>query len=185
MRITELFNNGSFSVQEGRQYKIEDISFVDIRHRGGTGRAHTEKDGHGNRRTSYRCGVSTPIGDIEESVWYQVANALIEREGEAELFVQLKEWCKDHIAWVKTKDEIADYATELHVNRIFDDPEWVDFLPFNSKYRPEALVGVETISVRTKCCDEVGAITAAQLKKAYNIQVCCPCCGRFSTFDFV
>lgn len=183
MWTLETFDGISFSVLGGRRFNLADVSFADIRYRVGTGRAHTEKDGHGKKTCHYRVGVSTPIGDIEESVWYQVANALIEREGETELFSQLKDWVKDHIAWVRTKDEISQYAMRLHVNRIFDDPEWVDFLPFNKKYRPEALDGVETVFVKTECCALPGNVTAAQVKRAYDGLVCCPHCGRFSAFE--
>lgn len=185
MWTVETFDGRSFSVLEGRRYNLADISFSDIRHRGGTGRGHTEKDGQGKKSTYYRVGVNTPIGDIEERVWYQVGEALIEREGESELFSQMKDWCKDHIPWLRTKDEIVRYAIELHVNRIFDDPEWVDFLHFNRKYRPAALEGVETQKVRTACCNLEGVIPAAQLNRAFNGCVCCPHCGRFSAFQLV
>lgn len=179
----ERIENGSFPVEEGRRYQIEDVNFADIRWKSGTFRYSTEKKPDGTKITRTRSGVSTPIGDIEENVWYQVAKALIQRAGEEALFQQMKEWCKEQIGWLRTPKEVEHYAAELHVSRIFDNPEWVDFIPFNAKFRPDALVGVETVVVQTECCKKDGAVTRAQIENAYGGRVCCPYCGRFSEYS--
>lgn len=139
MRATDSLENGMFSVIEGQRYCVWDVSFSDIRWKCGTGRHYTEKKNAGNRVTHYRSGVETAIGDIEESVWYQVARAVIEREGELDLLNQLKQWCAEQICWLRNPREVEEYALKLHISRIFDNPRWVDFKEFNEKYRPEAL----------------------------------------------
>ena len=36
-------------------------------------------------------------------------------------------------------EDVYKRQLQLHVDRIFDHPRWVDFVPFNRQYRPEIL----------------------------------------------
>lgn len=116
-----------------------EITFADIRKKYGTGRAFTVRNSQGDKKTRYRNGCMTEIGDIEESVWQQVVRNLIIRENETELFRNLKRWAKDTRMPFRDDKELENYALELHAARIFDCPEWVGYVEFNEKYRPEIL----------------------------------------------
>lgn len=46
---------------------LDTVTFEQLRHRYGTGRSFTIKNSQGDKKTYYRHGVMTEIGDIEES----------------------------------------------------------------------------------------------------------------------
>lgn len=118
---------------------LAEIAFSSIKKRYGTGRAFTFRNSQGDKKTRYRNGCMTAIGDIEKSVWQQVVRELIIRESETELFKNLKCWLKDSKMVFRDDNELEDYALDLHATRIFDCPEWVGYVDFNTKYRPEIL----------------------------------------------
>ena len=131
------FSDSSVIVVDGRRFLVKDISFPDIRCHFTTGRS-IRKPGIGQCvNYEYRTGVMTDIGDIEESEWVALASYLIEREGEQELLNWMLEW-------YKSTDKRANrtYVLECHVARLFDDENWCDYVPFNTKYRPEKLKGI-------------------------------------------
>ena len=105
----------------------------------GTGRSFTTVNSQGEKKSHYRNGCMTAIGDIEESVWKQMVRQLIIRENETELFRNLKSWLKDSKMMFRDANELEDYTLELHAARIFDCNEWVGYVDFNTKYRPEIL----------------------------------------------
>lgn len=124
--------------------RIEDINLAEItfdciRKMYGTGRSFTTVNSQGEKKSHYRNGCMTAIGDIEESVWQQTVRQLIIRENETVLFRDLKCWLKDSKMIFRDENELEDYALELHAARIFDRTEWVDYVGFNTKYRPEIL----------------------------------------------
>ena len=106
---------------------------------------------------------------------------LIQEAGEEELFQQLLEWIRERILWLKTEKERENYALELHASRIFDKEEWVDFVPFNRKYRPDRLTSAGLVPVEADCCGKEFITTLAQIQNGIGT-VCCPYCGRFSNF---
>lgn len=118
---------------------LDEIAFSSVRKMYGTGRAFTFKNSQGDKKTRYRNGCMTAIGDIEKSVWQQVVRELILRENETELFRNLKRWLKDSKMIFRDENELEDYALDLHAARIFDRPEWVGYVDFNTKFRPEIL----------------------------------------------
>ncbi len=118
---------------------LAEITFSSIRKMYGTGRSFTITNSQGDKKTHYRNGCMTAIGDIEKSVWQQVVRELITRENETELFQNLKCWLKDSKMIFRDENELEDYALDLHATRIFDCPEWVDYVGFNTKYRFEIL----------------------------------------------
>ncbi len=118
----------------------ENVTFETLDWMHGTGRS--SKKGYGiHKKDVYRFGVATKIGDVERSVWYEAARRLIERRGEMELYNWLCEWLKDNGYYsCQDKAEREQYALQLHVCRIFDDKDWVDYERFNLKYRPEKII---------------------------------------------
>ena len=121
---------------------LDTVTFEQLRHMYGTGRSFTERNSQGDKKTHYRHGVMTEIGDIEVSVWMRVMEYIIKREDETGLYKNLCEWLKEtYVGWFKTNTELTRYALELHSIRIFDRKEWVCYIAFNQKYRPEILSG--------------------------------------------
>lgn len=167
---------------EARQ---EDITFENLEYKYGTGRAYTISGTGRDRVTGYRAGVQTKLGDIEISEWMDLIRGLIERSGEQKLNAALVEWLTEHNYCRASKSKITQKALELHSMRIFDNPSWVDFLPFNERYRPEALVGVEMVDVLPVCCEKWGRVTKRQVengRRASGSRVSCPICGRFTEY---
>jgi len=138
-----------------------------------------------NKVFKYRSGVMTEIGDIEISVWCKLAETLIASEGENELHRKLMEHLKERPnSMYRNLDEVRQHALQLHVMRIFDDPAWVDYIPFNRKYRPEAVSHKQFIHEITPCCQKTGEITSEQIRfDGTEKKTFCPHCGRFITFQ--
>lgn len=128
--------------------------------------------------------VKTRAGEIERQQWQSMVRELIRGAGEEELFLHLLEWTKENTPWLRTEREQQNYALELHVSRIFDDENWVGFVPFNRKYRQERLASAGLVSVTTECCGKECITTLTQLKNGNGV-VCCPFCGRFSKYKMM
>lgn len=104
-----------------------------------TGRAFLINDRGFEKKYGYRHGVTTPIGDIEENLWYELMKELIDQNGDTELFNQLLAWYQDSSVAGRTKKEKEHYVLECFSHRLFDCESWVDYVAFNQKHRPEAL----------------------------------------------
>lgn len=113
---------------------LDGLTFEKVSLKYGTGRSSTFNTPNG-KRTSYRHGVMTGIGDIEVSVWMQIVEYLIRKANEIELYNNLLEWVTDTLKWSENEVERKKYALELHAVRIFDNHEWVDYIAFNKKYQ--------------------------------------------------
>lgn len=160
-----------------------DIKFSDLRVHYETGRAYTIKlNGYG-KRTAYRNGKMTDIGDIESNKWCALMRELIHREKEDFLQADLTEWYHEYPA-LRDRKRLEEYTLELHAARVFDDEAWVDFVPFNRKYRPKVLEDIELIRVETMCCKKACQVTQRQIECAYDGKICCPYCGRYSEFAY-
>lgn len=164
----------------------EDLTFDNLSWRFGTGRAYVISGTGRDRVMGYRTGVQTKLGDIELGEWMDLMQKLIDLAGEQKLHADLVEWETEHNYCKAKKAEIAQRAMELHSNRIFDNPAWVDFIRFNTRYRPSALEGVETLTVFMSCCKQWGTVTKAQTENYRQSEryVCCPICGRFAHYDY-
>ena len=57
-------------------------------------------------------------------------------------------------------------ALQLHISRIFDNPRWVNFIPFNREYRPEVLEHASLVTVINECCGKPGEVTQEQIDGA-------------------
>ena len=158
---------------------MPDVSFADLRCRFQTGRSYVVSGTGRNRIYGYRTGVMCQHGDIERSDWIQMVKDLICRAGEQKLYEQLLQHLKDHNYAKESKAELEFKALELHVDRIFDNDLWVDFLKFNSKYRPEIVASTRLILIIPECCKKPGYLTQARYEDnaSYN---CCPHCGRWT-----
>lgn len=103
-----------------------------------TGRSITK--GYGRDKTStYRSGIQTKLGDIEQSQWQALMRDIIRRNGELELLDALIAWELEHTPWVHTQKEAEQRALESFTSRSFDNPNWSDYEAFNRKHRPDIL----------------------------------------------
>lgn len=163
---------------------IDQLSFKDIRWQYGV--FHPTSTGSGrDKQYSSWSGVQTSLGEIEEGLWYQLAESLIQMAGEQELLDALTDWGSRHNYTKASSQEVRKEALRLHARRIFDDPRWVSFLPFNREYRPEALESARIVTVVNVCCGKPGEVTQEQIDASYNGTVACPHCGRWSEFSIV
>ena len=163
---------------------IGELKFTDLRVHYGTGRSiHVSGTGR-DKKFRYRYGAMTDLGDLEISKWKSLINALIERHGEQEIQRQLRQWSKAECPWLRSDDEIEEYALRLHAARIFDDPAWAGYITFNRQYRPEVFEAARLVWIKASCCQKAGQITETQLDKAVCMdnKIHCPHCGRYSEF---
>ena len=163
---------------------LSGLTFDRIRWKYGTG--IDESTGKRDKKVfKYRNGVMTEIGDVELSIWCKLAEGLIEREGEKDLLLKLIKYLKEKpYPMHHNQAETYQYALELHISRIFDNPAWVDYIPFNRKHRPEAVGQKQFIHVSTPCCQKPGEITSEQIRfDGSEKKTFCPHCGRFIAFE--
>ena len=143
--------NGDTISINGVEYRVSDLSFSDLSVHYFTGVAVRRLGDQHSKSSGYRNGVMTGLGDLEYPVWETLIRDLIHRSGEDELLNSLGEdellgsliaWLEG-TPWLRTKRDKELYALELHADRIFDNPDWVDYAAFNRKYRPDKLQGDE------------------------------------------
>lgn len=132
------------------------------------------------KQTYYTKGVKTPMGEIEESVWYELAEFMVQREHEEELFNNLLQFETEttHNRCFEF-NKLRQYTLELYADRIFDHPGWIGFVPFNRKYRPDFIKDMKFIKIKSECCGAIGEITAEQINP---VGAPCPKCGRIAPF---
>lgn len=163
----------------GTSHQLSEISFEDIQCRVRTGRAVPMRSDGRRKEYSYRFGVLTKFGDIEKSDWMRIVKWVIDFHGESDLFQSILEWEKEQATCQSERNDLERYAMELHTMRIFDNELWLDFIPFNRKYRPERLVGVPVVTVTTECCRKPGVITRKRYDFDGGEETFCPYCGAF------
>ena len=122
------------------QLDLQALTAPDIRLRFWTGQAgHAFK--RGEKITTYRTGIMTPLGDIEVSVWIQAAEALVEREHlqeEVEHITPYIEFPGDQQTAIRRQD-LKIRALDAVLSGLYRNPEWVRFVEYNAKYHPELL----------------------------------------------
>ena len=96
------------------------------------------------------------------------------------------------VAWEKERNytcispsKIREEALRLYSVRIFDQPKWGHYIPFNRKFRPDILTGVHIVTVVNACCKKPGEVTREQINRARDGKIACPHCGRWSAFSIV
>lgn len=157
------------------------ISFSNLRWKYGTGVDTSTGKGY-YKKVSYRTGVMTELGDIEIRVWVQLMEQLIEKNGEQWLLDALLQWEKEHNYTKASAARLRESALELHSARIFDDPEWVSYIPFNKRFRPDVLEMAHIVIVVNECCGRPGEVTQELLGRAFDGGIFCPHCGWWSKF---
>lgn len=160
----------------------ESLSFPNLRWRFGTGVGTSTGQGH-YKKSGYRSGVMTELGDIEITVWIQLMEQLIEKSGEQWLLDALICWEKETNYTNASDSKLREIALELHSARIFDDPEWVCYIPFNKRFRPDVLEQAHLVTVVNECCGLPGEVTQEQINRAQDGSIFCPLCGRWSKFE--
>ena len=149
-----------------------------------TGRSHfIRKEGRRNI-TSFKEGIKTRVGEFEISVWRRHIQETIKRNEEQELQQQLLTWEKEHNYSRRPEKELELHALELHAMRIFNDRQWVAYVPFNKRFRPEELAKATLTWIETPCCKRPGEVTKEQLERAVRMdyQIFCPHCGRLTAY---
>lgn len=159
-------------------------TFSNLHWRYGTGVDTSTGKGY-YKKISYRYGVMTKLGDIEITVWHQLMEQLIEKSGEQWLLEALIQWEKEHYYAKSSSARLRESALQLHSSRIFDDPEWICFLPFNKRFRPAVYEQANIVTVINECCALPGEVTQEQIARAYGKTICCPHCGRWSKFSIL
>ena len=114
-------------------------TYEDIRVQTYTGRFIPDYGLQDKRAGRYRSGMLTKIGDIEEHEWIVYAEELVRRNGDEALFKQLKSWYRDTAHWFESEMDLKRYTLVCLIDGIPNDPQWVDYIAFNAKYRPERL----------------------------------------------
>ena len=57
-------------------------------------------------------------------------------------------------------------ALDLHSHRIFDSEGWIDYIPFNRRFRPEGVEGRRFPKIRVDCCNrEISEVTEESLRR--------------------
>lgn len=93
----------------------ETLTRADLKIRYGTGHSVSKGYGRWDRTTVFVPGFLTKIGDIEESEWLRLAEALVAREnGEEELQKYVDE-TEQHCPWLRTDAEIRQHALDLYM----------------------------------------------------------------------
>lgn len=158
------------------------ITFETLRVRYGTGRAFLIRTEGRHKVYGYRKGVMTELGDLDLKEWRRLAMELVQTSQEQQLYQNMLEWRQEHNNCRRSNPELEIDALELHMSRIFDDPLWVDYIPFNRRYRPEVLDPSRLVWIKTECCGEPGEVTRERLEYE-NGCIPCPICGRWSAFE--
>ena len=117
----------------------ENVTYDDIRLMYHTGKFIRDYGSQDKKAGKYRIGVMTKLGDIEEKDWIRYAEELVRRNSEEDLFKQLKSWYRQTTPWLRDEKDLHRYTLECFVARIYDNPDWVDFVAFNERYRPDLL----------------------------------------------
>ena len=119
---------------------LDTVTLPDICWKYGTGVAISTGDKRvGTYKSDYRCGVMTDIGDIRRDIWRRVAEHIARRDGQEWLVKALVEWEDAHGYDQLSQEDIYYSALFLYSHESFDDPQWYGFIPFNRKYRADAL----------------------------------------------
>lgn len=148
------FRQTGYFVINDRKYNIQELTCEQLRIHCGTGRSiHVSGTGR-DKKYIYRSGCMTSIGDLLEQDWIALAQYIIERDGEQELYQHLVEYSRS-CAWLHSKSEREQYALELHMSRIFDAKDWVGYQEFNKTYRPWVLEDDKKGVARCECESKV------------------------------
>lgn len=171
----------------------ENLSFDDLRiiyaTHGDDRSIYDEKDGIRSLvKFDYRKGFLTPVGDIEQSEWFKLAEKLITLNYEGWITDSLQEWLQEHHppCFGKNEQTARQFALKSHVHRDFERERWLYYLPWNRKYRSEALLGKLFPTVIAPCCKVPGETTIS-LMRIENREIFgyCPHCFQASSLTIL
>ena len=122
------------------QKLIDSISGIDLTavqpeqlcRKHGTFRCNSTGSGR-DKKYSYRHGASTPIGDIEDSVWKTAAEAVVKRDGLEQEVAQIL----PYVSFASdTSAENRISAINAVFSGLYKDTLWVSFVEYNRNYHP-------------------------------------------------
>lgn len=161
---------------------VKKLTCEDISPHYGTGQAATVMKRY-EKVSVYRKGIGTNVGDIELSVWREIVRRIIERDHETDIFNNLLEYIKEDTVIHRNKEEQEHEALELYARRIFEEEEWLGFVPFNERYYPERLKTTEFVKVRFSCCGEITTMTRARAEWSPGKKGGCPKCKCYAEYE--
>ena len=113
----------------------------------------------------------------------EAAEQVIGLHGETWLLEALETWCREMGHYPKHGFDLHEVALEIHSHRIFDSEGWIDYIPFNRRFRPGVVEGRRFPKVRVDCCDrEISEVTEEALRRD---MVPCPGCGAFRSYEVI
>ena len=181
-----MYNTRTVRIDSISEIDLDTVSLSDICYLYGTGiSTATGSKRKGTYKPGYRNGVMTNLGDIQKELWRHVVEHIARRDGEVWLVNALLDWEKRFNYGRHTHEDLLYDALALYSYRQFDNPQWCSFIPFNRKYRADALKQAHIATVVTSCCGRAGDVTQEQIDHAYQQKIYCPHCGRASTFFVV
>lgn len=169
------------------EYASKKLPMKDLAFRGKSHRCETVSGSGRNRVTRYANFIECNAGSIESPVWYQLIWDLAISSGEEELLRNLIEY-ESSLPFLRTQADREHYGLEQYSVRIYDNPNWVGFISFNRKYRPDALIDVSVAQVVTECCHQPALTTVARIhsdKQRSDNTTCCPICGRWANYEIM
>ena len=105
----------------GEDYKIEiRTNTSDM-----TGKYKVDRKGNQKPVTKYVEKYQTPVGTFLPGEWKTKALKAIKEDGETELLENVKEYCREHCAWLRTEKELEEYAISCLCSRAYR--HWPDF----------------------------------------------------------
>ena len=183
-----MFEDKELRKQMTKEYDPSELTFEQLRVRHWSGKDTVSGVGRYKSHTYHHYAV-TALGEIELAQWRKLAKELIARNNEQDLQANLLEWEREHNYTRMQPTALELESLDLHVSRIFDNPLWVYFVPFNQRYRPEVIEEAHLVWVKNVCCDEPGQTTQEQVDAAREHDgskiIACPCCGRWSAFEVI
>lgn len=114
--------DATYSCQKAKEFKQLRVMYRTGRNTDTTQFDGFKRNGKMRYKSVYRSGMMTELGDIEEGEWVTKAMALIEKYKEEQIYRRL---LKGYTFPFFSEKEAQIYALELHMARIFEDPEWV------------------------------------------------------------
>lgn len=94
-----------------------------------TGRDESYKNLAGDKVHKYRHGMMTDIGDIVIDNWIKMANELIDKYNERDIYEELLKYSP-----FKNKKDCVINALEMHMARMFENTEWVSYEKFKTSF---------------------------------------------------
>lgn len=134
------------------------------------------------KKTTYRTGMETRIGNIEIGVWIKAAEAVIHRDGlDEELEHMTAFYYENNETPAFTREELYRASVGSTLFSLYKDPEWFWFVPYNRKHHPELLAAAHLIEVVADCCQAQATYTEEGLTRAGD-HIHCPSCRTWTTY---